>query len=77
MGFTDDWYTDGRVSSVRPSVIISPTDFIAVTDGISLSVKLDNVVVCLGQPWTKKHGMLTSSWAWRSVTCTWKMLKRI
>jgi hypothetical protein len=41
MGFTDDWYTDGRV----PSVIISSTDFIAFTDGISPSVKLDNVVV--------------------------------
>jgi len=45
MGFTDDWYTDGRVLSVRPSVFFSPTDFIAVTDGISPSVKLDNVVV--------------------------------
>jgi hypothetical protein len=30
---------------VRPSVIISPTDFIAVTDGISLLVKLVNGVV--------------------------------
>jgi hypothetical protein len=47
MEFTDDWYTDGRVPSVRPSVMISPTDFIAVTDGISPSVKLDNVVVRL------------------------------
>ena len=45
MGFTDDWYTDGRVSSVMPSVFVSPTDCIAVTDGISLSVKLDNVVM--------------------------------
>ena len=45
MGFTDDWYTDGRVPSVRPSVLFSPTDCIAVTDGISPSVKLDNVVV--------------------------------
>ena len=45
MGFTDDWYTDGRVPSVMPSVLFSPTDFIAVTDGISPSVKLDNVVV--------------------------------
>jgi len=33
MGFTDDWYTDGRV----PSVFFSPTDFIYVTDGISPS----------------------------------------
>jgi hypothetical protein len=41
MGVTDDWYTDGRV----PSVIISPTDCIAVTDGISPSVKLVNGVV--------------------------------
>jgi hypothetical protein len=41
MGVTDDWYTDGRV----PSVIISPTDFIVVTDGISPSIKLVNGVV--------------------------------
>jgi len=47
MRFTDDWYTDRRVPSVRPSVIISPTDFIVVTDGISPSVKLDNVVVSI------------------------------
>jgi hypothetical protein len=45
MGFTDDCYTDGRVPSVRPSGIISPTDFIPVTDGISPSVKLFNGVV--------------------------------
>jgi len=38
---TDDYYTDGRV----PSVIISPTEFIPVTDGISPSVKLFNGVV--------------------------------
>jgi len=41
MGFTDDCYTDGR----DPSVLFLPMDFIAVTDGISPSVKLDNVVV--------------------------------
>jgi len=41
MGFTDDCYTDGR----DPSVLFLPTDFIAVTDEISPSVKLDNVVV--------------------------------
>jgi hypothetical protein len=45
MGFTDDWYTDERVPLVRSSVIFSPADVIAVTDGISPSVKLDNVVV--------------------------------
>jgi hypothetical protein len=45
MGVTDDYYTDGRVSSVRPSVIISPTEFIPVTDGISSSVKLFDGVV--------------------------------
>jgi hypothetical protein len=45
MGFTDDCYTDGRDPSVTPSVLFLPTDFIAVTDGISPSVKLDNVVV--------------------------------
>jgi hypothetical protein len=44
-GFTDDCYTDGRVPSMSPSVLFSPTDFIAVTDGMSPSVKLDNVVV--------------------------------
>jgi len=41
MGVTDDYYTDGRV----PSVIISPTEFIPVTDRISPSVKLFNGVV--------------------------------
>jgi hypothetical protein len=45
MGFTDDWFTDGELPSVTPSVLFSPTDFIAVTDGINPSVKLDNVVV--------------------------------
>jgi hypothetical protein len=45
MGFTDDWFTDGSLLSVNPSVLFSPTDFIAVTDGINPSVKLDNVVV--------------------------------
>jgi hypothetical protein len=38
MDFTNDCYTDGRVPSVRPSVIISPTDFIPVTDGLSKTV---------------------------------------
>jgi hypothetical protein len=41
MRFTDDCYTNGR----DPSVLFLPTDFITVTDGISPSVKLDNVVV--------------------------------
>ena len=45
IGVTDDWYTDGRVPSVTPSVIISPTDFIYVTDRIIPSVKLFNGVV--------------------------------
>jgi len=45
MGFTDDCFTDGSRPSVNPSVLFSPTDFIAVTDGINPSVKLDNVVV--------------------------------
>jgi hypothetical protein len=44
-GVTDDYYTNGRVPSVKPSVIISPTEFIPVTDGISPSVKLFNGVV--------------------------------
>ena len=42
---TDDYYTDGRVPSARPSIIISPTAFIPDTDGISPSVKLFNGVV--------------------------------
>jgi hypothetical protein len=45
MGFTDDCFTDGRDPSVNPSVLFSPTEFIAITDGINPSVKLDNVVV--------------------------------
>ena len=45
MEVTDDWYTDGRFPSVSPSVIITPTDLIVVTDGISPSVKLFNGVV--------------------------------
>jgi len=45
MGFTDDCYTDGSVPSVSPSVLFSPTDCIAFTDGMIPSVKLDNVVV--------------------------------
>jgi len=45
MGFTDDYYTDGRDPSVTPSVLFLPTDFISVTDGISPSAKLYNVVV--------------------------------
>jgi hypothetical protein len=48
MGFTDDCYTYGRDPSVTPSVLFLPTDFIAVTDGISPSIKLDNVVIYLG-----------------------------
>jgi hypothetical protein len=44
-GVTNDYYTDGRVPLVTPSVIISPTEFIPVTDGISPSVKLFNGVV--------------------------------
>jgi len=44
-GITDDYYTDGRVPSVRPSIIISPMEFIPVVDGISPSVKVFNGVV--------------------------------
>jgi hypothetical protein len=47
MGFTDDCYTDGRDPSVTPSVLLLPMDFITVIDGISPSVKLDNVVVSI------------------------------
>jgi hypothetical protein len=41
--------TDGRVLSVRPSVIISLTEFIPVTDRISPSVKLFNGVVFIDE----------------------------
>jgi len=44
-GVTDDYYTDGRVPLMRPSVIISPMEFIPVTNRISPSVKLFNGVV--------------------------------
>jgi hypothetical protein len=53
IGFTDDCYTDGRFPSVSPSVWFSPTNVIAVTDGISPSVKLDNVVVNIMKSKTK------------------------
>jgi hypothetical protein len=52
MEFTDDCYTDGRFPSVSPSIWFSPTDVIAVIDGMSPSVKLDNVVVYLSS-WNK------------------------
>jgi hypothetical protein len=45
IGFTDDCYTDGHDPSVTPSVLLLPTEFIDVTDGISPSAKLYNVVV--------------------------------
>jgi hypothetical protein len=48
MGFTDDCYTDGREPSVTPSVLLLPTECINVTDGISPSAKLYNVVVNRG-----------------------------
>jgi len=48
MGFTDDCYTDGRDPSVTPSVLLLPTECIDVTDGISPSAKLYNVVVIFG-----------------------------
>jgi hypothetical protein len=52
-GITDNYYTDRRVSSGRPSVIISPMEFIPVTNGMSPSVKLFNGVVD-GHRTTKK-----------------------
>jgi hypothetical protein len=42
---TDDYYTNEGVPSMRPSVIISPTEFIPVTDGIIPFIKLFNGVV--------------------------------
>jgi hypothetical protein len=45
MGFTDDCFTDGSRPSVNPSVLFSPTELIAITDGMNPSVKLENVVV--------------------------------
>jgi len=50
MGFTNHCYTDGRDPSVTPSVLLLPMDFITVTDRISPSVKLDNVVVKHSKP---------------------------
>jgi hypothetical protein len=47
MGFIDDCYTDGRDPSVTPSVLLLPTECIDVTNGISPSAKLYNVVVLL------------------------------
>jgi len=55
MEFTDYCYTDGRDPSVTPSVLLLPMDFIAVTDGISPSVKLDNVVVKKPYKFTKPY----------------------
>jgi hypothetical protein len=56
--------TNGRGPSVRPSVIISPTDFIPVTDRISPSVKLFNgVVTCLGN----NQSILFSNDLYRSI----------
>jgi len=45
-GFTDDYYTDGRVPSISPLIIISPMEFIPVTNESILLVKLFNGVVC-------------------------------
>jgi hypothetical protein len=42
---TDNYYTDGRIPSMKPSGIISPTEFMPITDRISPSVKLFNGVV--------------------------------
>jgi hypothetical protein len=56
-GVTDNYYTDGRVTSVRPSVIILPTELIPCTNGISPSVKLFNGVVIFNierYNWKKK-----------------------
>jgi hypothetical protein len=41
----DDYYTNEGVPSMRPLVIISPTEFIPVTDRIIPFVKLFNGVV--------------------------------
>jgi hypothetical protein len=54
-GITDNYYTDRRVPSGRPLVIISPTEFIPVTNGMSLSVKLFNGVV--DGHWTTKKSV--------------------
>jgi len=42
---TEMGFTDGRDPSVTPSVLLLPTECIDVTDGISPSAKLYNVVV--------------------------------
>ena len=61
MGFTDDCYTDERDPSVTPSVLFLPTECIDVTDGISPSAKLYNVVVyilTIQVPLLQIHGSL-------------------
>jgi len=66
MGFTDDCYTDGRVPSVSPSILFLPTYFIAVTDGMNPSLKLDNIVGNIIKkkkvkiPWTPTKVLTTS-----------------
>jgi hypothetical protein len=58
MGVTDDYYTDGRVLSVRPSVIISPTKLIPGIDRSSPSVKLFNGVVKLQEKETESEALM-------------------
>jgi hypothetical protein len=85
MGFTDDWFTDGALPSVNPSVLFSPTDLIAVTDGINPSVKLDNVVVSsakfqlplllqqcmyIWSKYTAKPWQINRDWQYQSLHCT-------
>jgi len=57
MEFTDDCYTDGRDPSVTLLVLFLPTEFITVTDGISPSAKLYNVVVEHGGESGSSHQM--------------------
>jgi len=66
MGFTDDCYTDGRDPSVTPSVLLLPTECIDVTDGISPSAKLYNVVVPLHPGFKPQRARLSPS---RYLTC--------
>ena len=56
--FTDDYYTDGRVPSVSPSIIISPTEFIPFTDRVNSSIKLFNGVVTQGSLGSSYVGIL-------------------
>jgi hypothetical protein len=69
-GITDECYTDGRDPSVTPSVLLLSTEFIDVTDGISPSAKLYNVVVLYWlTKYFKKLSYFYPSWTLLFSSC--------